>query len=253
MIDLSGKTVLVTGADGGLGQGIVRQFALAGANIAVHAIGPSERAEQMVARLRDSGKQAMNVTGDIRSEAEMAAVAAAVADRFGRIDVLVNNAGIQPLCAMEEMDKATWEQTVDVDLTGTFVVTQAVSPLMRADGKGGQITHIASIEASLPAKNHSHYDAAKAGVKMYARSGALELGKYGIRVNSVSPGLVDRGDLAEQWPQGYGSWMAAVPLERTAFPDDIGQACVFLASDLASFISGHDLVVDGGMSAVAAW
>lgn len=253
MIDLTGKTVLITGADGGLGKGIVRQFAAAGAHVIIHSLGPSEVAKEMAATIISNGGQAGCVQGNICSEAEMASLVSEVRQECGRIDILVNNAGIQPLCPLTEMDKETFEQTVDVDLTGTFVMTQAVAKAMREDGKGGVITHIASIEASLPARNHAHYNAAKAGVKMFARSGALEYGDAGIRVNSVSPGLVDVGGLAQAWPEGYNSWMEAVPLSRTATPDDIGKACVFLASDLASFISGHDLVVDGGMSAVAAW
>lgn len=253
MIDLAGKSVLITGADGGLGKGLVRQFAAANATVVIHSLGPSQTAEKMAAHIVENGGSALTVHGDICDEQTMAIVVDEIVERCGRIDILVNNAGIQPLCALSEMDKATFDQTVDVDLTGTFVVTQAVAKAMRKDGKGGVITHIASIEASLPARNHAHYNAAKAGVKMFARSGALEYGDAGIRVNSVSPGLVDVGGLAEAWPEGYNSWMKAVPMSRTAFPDDIGKACVFLASDYASFISGHDLVVDGGMSAVAAW
>lgn len=253
MIDLKEKTVIITGADGGIGGGLVEVFANAGARIAAHGIKHSEKLKNLVSSLQARGVAALAVTGDIRSETAMEQMVSEVIAAFGTVDVLINNAGIQPLCAMPEMDYKCWQEVVDVDLNGTFVVTQAVSKQMIAAKTGGSIIHIASIEASLPKKNHSHYDAAKAGVKMYARSCALELGEYGIRVNSVSPGLVDRGGLAQEWPEGYQSWMAAVPVKRTAYPQDIGKACLFLASDLSEFISGHDLVVDGGMSAVASW
>src|SRR5699024_6828940 len=157
--------------------------------------------------------------------------------------------GVQPVEPLDGMTVEQWRAVTDVNLTGTFAMTQAAASAMIADGKGGSITHIASVEASLPAPSHAHYAASKAGVKMHARAAALELGPHNIRVNSVSPGLIDRGDLAETWPQGRESWLAAAPLGRTGTPADIGDACVFLASPLARWISGHDLVVDGGMSA----
>lgn len=253
MIDLTGKTVLITGADGGVGRGIAQEFAHAGAALAVHSISNSESARAFVDQLRDSGVEVAHVWGDIRSAIDCAEIVATVIRVLGSLDVLVNNAGIQPLVSLAEMTHEQWNEVVAVNLTGTFLMTQAAAREMAKVG-AGSVIHIASVEASMPAVNHAHYDASKAGVKMHARNAALELGKHGIRVNSVSPGLVDRdGKLASDWPAGYSSWTGAAPLGRTATPQDIGQACVFLASELASFISGHDLVVDGGMSAVAAW
>lgn len=124
---------------------------------------------------------------------------------------------------------------------------------MTVGSGGGSITHIASIEAAHPAPGHAHYSASKAAVVMHARSAALEYGPYGIRVNTVSPGLVDREGLAEDWPDGVRRWQQAVPVGRLGRAEDIGDACVFLASGLASWVSGHDLVVDGGMSARPTW
>jgi NAD(P)-dependent dehydrogenase (short-subunit alcohol dehydrogenase family) len=119
--------------------------------------------------------------------------------------------------------------------------------------EGGSITLIASVEGSRPARGHAHYAASKAGVIMLARSAALEYGSAGIRVNAVSPGLVDRDGLAGDWPSGVAAWRRAAPLGRTGTTAEIGDACVFLASPMARWITGHDLVVDGGMSAVPAW
>lgn len=252
-IALSGSTVLITGATGGLGKGIARRFASAGANIVLHHRSSPEIAEQFAAELRALDAPTLTVSGDIRDEAQCAAMVAAAVSEFGHLDALVNNAGIQPVAPLEGMTVAEWEEVVNVNLSGTFAMTQAAAAAMRESGRGGSITHIASVEASLPAPNHAHYAASKAGVKMHARAAALELGPHKIRVNTVSPGLIDRGDLAESWPQGRESWMRAAPLGRTGTPEDIGDACVFLASPLARWISGHDLVVDGGMSAVPAW
>lgn len=119
--------------------------------------------------------------------------------------------------------------------------------------EGGSIVHIASIEGSRPAVGHAHYSASKAGLIMFARSAALEYGARGIRVNTVSPGLIDRPGLDRDWPEGVARWHAAAPLRRLGCPEDIGDACVFLASPSASWITGHDLVVDGGVSAHPTW
>jgi NAD(P)-dependent dehydrogenase (short-subunit alcohol dehydrogenase family) len=119
--------------------------------------------------------------------------------------------------------------------------------------QGGSITLIASVEGSRPARGHAHYASAKAGMIMLARSAALEYGAVGIRVNTVSPGLVERPGLDEQWPEGVARWRGAAPLGRLGRPEDIGDATVFLASPLARWITGHDLVVDGGMGVAPAW
>jgi 3-oxoacyl-[acyl-carrier protein] reductase len=135
-----------------------------------------------------------------------------------------------------------------------FACTQAAAEVMRErGGGGGTVTHIASIEASAPAALHAHYSASKAAVVMHARSAALEYGPYGIRVNTVSPGLIDREGLAEAWPEGVRRWREAVPTGRLGRPEDVGNACVFLASPLASWVTGHDLVVDGGVTARPTW
>ncbi|MDE1656783.1 SDR family NAD(P)-dependent oxidoreductase [Actinotignum sanguinis] len=254
MSELKDKVVLITGADGNLGSGIARVFAQAGASVIVHSLRESTRANELAKELRDIGVSAFQVVGDICSEADVDEMIEAAFQQCGNVDVLVNNAGVQPVISLEEMTVEQWKQVVNVNLNGTFIVSKKMASRMVHANVAGSIINIASVEASIPAMNHAHYDASKAGVKMMTRNFALEFGKYGIRVNSVSPGLIDSdGRLAESWPAGYQSWMAGVPLRRTANTQDIGRACVFLASESASFISGHDLVVDGGMSAVAGW
>ncbi len=252
-IPLTGLTVLITGATGGLGKGIALRFACAGANIVLHHRASPQIASEFAETLQEFGKSPLVVSGDIRDETACRDVVAAAVNEFGHLDALINNAGIQPVAPLEGMTVADWETVVNTNLSGTFAMTQAAASEMKSSGRGGSITHIASVEASLPAPSHAHYAASKAGVIMHARAAALELGPHNIRVNSISPGLIDRGDLAETWPQGRESWLAAAPLGRTGTPGDIGDACVFLASPLARWISGHDLVVDGGMSAVPAW
>jgi 3-oxoacyl-[acyl-carrier protein] reductase len=169
----------------------------------------------------------------------------------GRLDNLVNNAGIQPVEELADMPAASWRLMFEANLTSAFSCTQAAARVMRETG--GSVTHIASIEAARPAPGHAHYAAAKAALVMHARAAALEYGPLGIRVNTVSPGLVDRPGLAGSWPEGVERWHRAAPLGRLGEPADVGNACVFLASPMAAWITGHDLTVDGGVSARPTW
>jgi NAD(P)-dependent dehydrogenase (short-subunit alcohol dehydrogenase family) len=250
--DLSGTVALITGGDGGIGSGLVRRFAEAGASVVIHHLSDNAQARDLAAEIESAGGSAATARGDIRDLDQCRAIVAAAVEAFGRLDALVNNAGVQPLQALQTMSVADWEAVVAVNLTGTFAMTRAAAEVMVTHG-GGSVTHIASVEASLPAPNHAHYAASKAAVKMHARAAALELGPHGIRVNSVSPGLIDRGNLAAEWPLGHETWLRAAPLRRTGTPQDIADACIFLASRMASWVSGHDLVVDGAMSTVPAW
>ncbi|GAA3631469.1 SDR family oxidoreductase [Lentzea roselyniae] len=225
MIDLSGRVVLVTGAGGTIGAGIAARFEAAGA---------------LVVRHRGL------VDGDLRTSADRV-----VSNAFGvhgRLDAVVNNAGVQPVEPLPDMTTEQWQSVVDTNLTAPFAVTQAA-----ARHQVSSITHIASIEGTHPAVGHAHYSASKAALIMHARAAALEYGPRGIRVNTVSPGLIARPGISEQWPEGVARWEAAAPLGRLGTPEDIGNACVFLASDLASWITGHDLVVDGGVTARPTW
>ncbi|MCT7354763.1 SDR family oxidoreductase, partial [Streptomyces sp. 15-116A] len=170
----------------------------------------------------------------------------------GRLTALVNNAGVQPVQELPGMTAAEWRAVLDTNVTSVFACTQAAAELMRGHG-GGSVTHIASVEARLPAPAHAHYSAAKAAVVMHARSAALEYGPWGVRVNTVSPGLIDREGLAQAWPDGVDCWRRATAVGRLGRPEDIGDACAYLASPLASWVTGHDLVVDGGATARPTW
>ncbi|MCZ1009146.1 SDR family oxidoreductase [Streptomyces lydicus] len=177
-------------------------------------------------------------------------------DRGGRLARAADRAGeqrgVQPTQELAGMSLADWRAVADVNVHSVFACTQAAAAVMRA-GAGGSVTHIASIEADRPAPRHAHYCASKAAVVMHARTAALEYGASGIRVNSVSPGLIDRPGLEGDWPEGVRRWQAAAPAGRLGTPQDVGDACVFLASPMASWITGHDLVVDGGVSARPTW
>ncbi|MET8852822.1 SDR family NAD(P)-dependent oxidoreductase [Amycolatopsis sp. NPDC004625] len=249
-LDLSGTIACVTGASGGVGRGIALRFAEAGAAVAVHHRRPGA-ADDVVAAIEAAGGRARAFAAELTDDQACHALLDAVADWGGRLDALVNNAGTQPVEALGELSADAWRAMLDSTLTSAFSCTQAAARLMRENG--GSVTHIASIEARQPAPGHVHYSAAKAALVLHARGAALEYGPRGIRVNTVSPGLISRDGLAEDWPEGVERWHRAAPLGRLGTPADVGNACVFLASPLASWITGHDLVVDGGVTARPTW
>ena len=253
--DLTGQRVLITGASGGVGGGIAEAFADAGARVAVHYRGSAEAAFELVERLRERGSEAVAVRADLGEPGAAEALIQDVTRALGGIDGLVNNAGVQPVQTLEDTSRADWDAVLSTNLGAVFELSRAAAAAMTGGDPAVNrwITHIASVEAHRPSPAHAHYAAAKAGLVMHARAAALELGPAGIRVNTVSPGLVERPGLEEAWPEGVASWRAHAPLGRLATARDIGNACALLASPAASFITGQDLAVDGGMLATPGW
>ncbi|MEO6886993.1 MAG: glucose 1-dehydrogenase [Jatrophihabitantaceae bacterium] len=252
LLDLRRQAVIVTGASGNIGAGIARRFAAAGADVVLHYRSNAAAVAALADQLHGTGVRCAIVQADVVDADSAAALVNAALEHFGRVDALVNNAGVQPLTALASLELTQWRAVVETNLTSVFLCTQAAAAAMAGSG-GGSITHIASIEGSQPAFGHAHYSAAKAAVIMHARAAALEYGPSGVRVNTVSPGLIERAGLAEDWPDGVARWQAAAPLGRLGTAADVGDACVFLASPLARWITGHDLVVDGGVSTHPTW
>ena len=247
MIRLDGRVIVVTGAGGGIGGGIARRLMAAGATVVAHA-----RSSPVKHLVGPDGAPVASVTADLTDPGAAERVVQAALD-CGRIDGLVNNAGIQPVVHFIDMSDDQWAEMIDTNLSAVHRLTAAAAEAMRAQGAGGTIVHVASIEGRQPTDFHGHYATAKAGLIMHARAAAGAYGPHGIRVNSVSPGLIDRPGLADDWPDGVARWHAAAPLGRLGTPEDVGDACVFLCSDLARWITGADLVVDGGVLTRPTW
>ena len=241
LLDISGETVLVTGASGNIGAAIARRLSEAGAELIVHFSRNRAAAESLAEDL-----DAEVVQADLADVAATDAMLEACAPTM-----IVNNAAVQTVRELADMTIDDWRNMLATNLDGPYLVTQRAAHVFR--GKGGAVVNVASIEGLDPAAGHAHYATGKAGLIMFTRAAALEYGSLGIRVNSVSPGLIDRPGLAEEWPEGVQRWMERVPLGRLGTPNDVADAVLFLLSPAARWISGANLVVDGGMSAQNRW
>jgi len=251
--NFAGKVALVTGAGRGIGKGIAQRFAQAGARVVVHYNTSLDEAKSLVVEIANQGGQAAALQADLTQELAVSQLFTQICTTFGRLDVLVNNAGNYPVSPFLELKTSEWDSVISANLRNLFCCTQAAARIMQEQAEGGVILNIASIEGSFPAFGHSHYNAAKAGVLLFTKSVARELGQFNIRVNAVSPGLIGKPGLEQDWPDGVNRWKKSAPLVRLGEPEDVADACLFLASLAARWITGIDLVVDGGASTTPAY
>ncbi len=242
---LNGKIVVVTGAAGGIGRAIAERFASVGAKVVVNDVN-SEAADEVVNAITDAGGEAMAAVADVADSAQVAAMVEAAMDAYGRIDVLVNNAGlVSPMLHFFEADEAWWRRIIDVNLTGHFIVSHPIARIMAKQG-GGAIINMSSGGATRAHRAFTAYDATKGGIEALTRAMALDLGPYNIRVNALMPGSIDTSGLDLDGRKLRGE---NVPLGRVGEPIDMTGAALFLASDDATYITGDVIRVDGGMLA----
>ncbi len=258
LLDLSGKTAIVTGGAVGIGFGISLRLAEAGANILVADVN-AENAEKAKKELVGNGRKAEAVRADVSNEEDVKKMVEKAVEVFGGVDILVNNAGIFPSVPVMSMTEADFEKVIAVNLKGVFLCTKKAAEQMIAQGRGGKIINITSIDALHPSTvGLAHYDASKHGVWGFTKNVALELAPHKIWVNAVAPGGIATPGVAamqKQAPTGVGvdmkkmleGFLAKIPMKRMGEPDDIGKVVLFLASDLSSYMTGSQIVVDGGV------
>ncbi|MBA3841714.1 MAG: glucose 1-dehydrogenase [Actinobacteria bacterium] len=246
--ELAGKVALVTGAGSGIGYAIAQRFAAEDAAVAIDYLGHGADAKTLARDLNDNGAKTAAFEADVTDAAAVEALVAQVVERFGRLDVLVNNAGIEKLQPLLEIDEASWDSTLAVDLKAPFLCMQAAARRMKESG-GGSIVNISSIHEDFPFPSFTPYAAAKGGLRMLMRNAALELAPLKIRVNNVAPGAIatpiNAATLAD--PVKVQRLQEIVPLQRMGTPEEVAEVVLFLASDRSSYVTGSTYFVDGGM------
>ncbi len=245
--DLAGKVAIVTGAGSGIGYAIAQLFAQNGAAVAINFLGHDDDAQQLTRELVARGGKAVAVEADVSSKDSVDALVATTVETFGKLDVLVNNAGIEQSQPLLEIDEANWDRTLAVDLKGPFLCLQAAAKRMQETG--GSIVNISSIHEDFPFPGFTPYAAAKGGLRMLMRNAALELAPHAIRVNNIAPGAIatpiNAATLAD--PAKVKRLQEIVPLRRMGTSEEVAQVALFLASDRASYVTGSTYYVDGGI------
>jgi glucose 1-dehydrogenase len=247
---LRGKVCIVTGAATGIGSAIATRFAGEGATVVIDYVGKSDGADRLAASLTATGATVAAIAADVGDAAQVAALFAETVKRFGRVDVLVNNAGIEKKTPFVDIPLADWQKILGVNLTGTFLCAQQAAKQMIAQGGGGRIINISSVHEDIPMTLNAAYSASKGGIRMLMRTIAVELAPHGILVNNVAPGAVYTPIDAEVEAnkEEYAELLAEIPLNRMAKPEEVAALCAFLASDEASYSTGSTFFIDGGMS-----
>jgi len=245
---LEGKVALVTGAASGIGEEISRFFAREGAKVAVADIS-DEQGEGVVSEIAQAGGDAFFIRLDVTQEEQWERAIALVEERYGKLNVLVNNAGISVRKLVENAELEDWHRIMEVNATGTFLGTKHAIPALRRAG-GGSIINMASAHAIVGDVGHPAYFASKAGVRLLTKATAIQHAKDNIRANSIHPGFVETPMTAAFHASGAAEHrMAKTPLGRLAVPADIAWGALFLASDEAAYMTGSELIIDGGVTA----
>jgi glucose 1-dehydrogenase len=254
---LEGQTALVTGANSGIGKAVAIALGEAGANVVINYVVHPEQAEDVAQAVRAAGAKAVTLQADVSKEAEVQAVFQKAVAEFGRLDIMVNNAGLQQDSPFHEMTLAQWQKVIDVNLTGQFLCAREAVRLFKKQGvnpaiscAAGKILCMSSVHEVIPWAGHVNYAASKGGVMMMMKSISQEVAQDRIRVNAIAPGAIRTPINTQAWttPQAYNDLMKLVPYKRIGEPEEIGRAAVWLVSDYSDYVNGTTLFVDGGMT-----
>ena len=245
---LEGKSCLISGGSKGLGAAQARLFAREGARVAVGDILDAEGA-RLVDELRASGADALYVRLDVTSESDWERAVSAVMEEFGALDVLVNNAGIYNRAPVEDTTLEEWDRVMDVNSTGVFLGTKHSIPAMRRSG-GGSIVNMSSVAGLVGSRTQTVYNASKGAVRLLTKSTAVQYAAAGIRANSVHPGVIETDMINEviRTDEERATRMSLTPIGRFGTAEDVANGVLFLASDEASYVTGAELVIDGGLT-----
>jgi glucose 1-dehydrogenase len=254
---LEGQKALVTGASKGLGEGVAVALAKAGADVLVNYHGDREGAERVVKEIEKTGRRALPFKADVSQEPEVLAMFAFMKEKLGRIDILVNNSGIQMNAAFDQMTIEQWNRVIGINLTGQFLCAREAVRAFKRQGIDrriscamGKIIFMSSVHDIIPWAGHVNYAAAKGGIMMLMKSAGQELAPLKIRMNSLSPGAMRTPMNAEKLttPEEYASLLTLIPYGRIGEMEDAGRAAVWLASDDSDYVHGATLYLDGGMT-----
>lgn len=249
-MQLKDKVALITGASSGIGKAIAERFAAEGAHVAVNylPIGVQEAAAE--AEVATFGPTGIAVPGDVSKREDVEKMVAAVVERFGRLDIVVNNAGIEKKTPFLDLTDEEWSKILSVNLNGPFMVCQVAARQMVKQGEGGKIINISSVHEDVPFPGYASYCASKGALRMLMRNLALELAPYHINVNNIAPGAIatpiNQSVLDD--PQARANAIGEIPWGRFGKPEEVAAVAVFLASDDSSYVTGSTYYVDGGLT-----
>ncbi len=249
---LQGKTALVTGAAKGIGREIALELARRGCEVAINDFKDRDGAEETARLVAELGHKAIVAMGNVGVAREVDHVFHQTVDHFGRLHILVNNAGIQTWKSLLDLEEAEWDRVIQTNLKGVFLCSQRAGRHMKDHG-GGRIINLGSGSNKVGFPKLVDYTASRGGVEQFTKVAAIELGQYGITVNCVAPGAIQTERTKLESPDYAGMWGPLAPMKRVGTPADVASAVCYLATDEADFITGHTLFVDGGMFARGPW
>jgi NAD(P)-dependent dehydrogenase (short-subunit alcohol dehydrogenase family) len=250
IFDIKGRKALVTGAGKGIGKVLAMALAEAGCDVAMLGL-HKENLSEVAAEIKKGGRKALVIPGDVSKKDDVVRAFSIINLEFGRLDICVNNAGISMQVPVEKMSQEDWDRIIDINMKGVFFCSQEAAKMMMPNKKGN-IINIGSISArivNLP-QPQAVYNTSKAGVVMLTKTTAVEWAPYGIRVNAISPGYMKTEMTLSSMSHLFPTWEGMTPMKRLGEPEELRGALIYLASDASSYMTGHDLVVDGGYTII---